>query len=34
MTVQELANERRNVFVSGEPVCVTWPVEAGIFLAR
>jgi putative spermidine/putrescine transport system ATP-binding protein len=34
VTVQELANERRTVFAPGEPVCVTWPVEAGIFLDR
>jgi putative spermidine/putrescine transport system ATP-binding protein len=32
--VQELANERRTVFRSGETVQVSWPVEAGVFLDR
>ena len=32
--VQELANERRTMFGRGDPVCVTWPVEAGLFLDR
>lgn len=31
---QELANERRTVFRPGDPVRVTWPAEAGIFLSR
>ena len=34
ITVQELANERRTTFAGGEPVVVTWPTEAGIFLNR
>ncbi|MBL8705892.1 MAG: ABC transporter ATP-binding protein [Rhodospirillales bacterium] len=34
LIVQELANERRTAFTSGEQISVTWPVDAGIFLDR